>query len=58
MQTFTSVRIPQLTSRYSVQNDGFSLGTPLGVGGGLQVPQREGDALHVHVQGVNAVIRL
>ena len=55
-QTFTSVRIPQLTSRYSVHGDGLTLGEPLTGGAGRQ--QREDDALHVHVQAVNVVARL
>ncbi len=63
LETFTSVRIPQLTSRFSV----FGMQSPprgLGGGGGLlgalgaaaQAP--EDDSFTVHMQGVNAVIRL
>lgn len=55
-QTYTSVRIPQLTTRYSVHNDGLALGTPVGFAGRGQ-QQAEDNALHVHVQGINAVVR-
>lgn len=52
LETYATIKIPQLTTRYSVQNDGF-IGQPQGFGA-----VQQDDALHVHVQGINAVIRL
>lgn len=58
LETFTTVKIPQLTTRYSVQNDGFTYGSPMSVGDAAFGAGRGNDAFHIHVQGVNAVMRL
>lgn len=70
LETFTSVRIPQLTSRFSVfglqapprggggGGGGFSFGAPLAQALGGAAAALEDDAISVHMQGVNAVIRL
>lgn len=60
LETFTSVKFPQISSRYSVQNDGLTLGTPPPVGGAgaAGAVREDADTLCVHVQAINAVIRL
>lgn len=72
LETFTSVRIPQLTSRFSVfgmqapprgvgggiGGGGLSFGNALGALGQAMQQEPEDDAFTVHMQGVNAVIRL
>lgn len=52
LETFSDIRIPQLTTRYSVQNDGMGLGgMGVGVANGSQPVQ-------LHIGQVNAIIRL
>ena len=59
LETFATVKIPQISSRYSVQNDGLTLGSPLPIGGaGAGAARADADTLCVHVQAINAVIRL
>ena len=58
LETFTTVKIPQMTSRFSVQNDGFGLGAAPQGFGGIGGAVREDNAFCLHVQGINAVIRL
>jgi len=60
LETYATVRIPQLTTRFGVQNDELiSLGSPFSEG--RDSSNSRGlmdDSLHLHIQGINAVIRL
>lgn len=62
LQTFVGVRIPQLTTRYSVQRDGAARGGAGGRslfgGGGREEAAGGAEALQIHVSAINAVFRL
>jgi hypothetical protein len=54
LETFSDIALPQLTTRYSVQNDGFARGG----GGGMVLGAADGQPLHFHVGQMNCVLRL
>lgn len=54
LETFSDIALPQLTTRYSVQNDGYTGGG----GGGMMLGAADGQPLHFHVGQMNCVLRL
>lgn len=51
LETYATIKVPQLTTRYSLQRDGMRSGFPDSIG-------EEQDPLHLHVAAANFVIRL